>query len=278
LALETPFEAPIKVGDELHIISGKIDRIDKNEDGVFEIIDYKTTKKMPSQAAVDKDLQLSIYHIGVANRWPSLTQEKKSLKVSLYFLKHGEKISSIRTSENLKETEEDVIKSFESIIRAQKNQKFDPLPNPLCDWCSFQRQCPFFKHKFKEEKLFFNDQDVKTLIGEYSKLNSEIDERDKRLGEIKKDLAKFMDQENMERLFGEDGYITRQAVQRFKYDSETLKAILEPLGRWQDVLKVDDVKLKSVTKELPAEKRAAIADARKLDKEYKTLTLKKQKK
>src|SRR6266567_1521697 len=34
-----------------HIVSGIIDRIDKTEDG-YEIIDYKTTKKMPSQEKV----------------------------------------------------------------------------------------------------------------------------------------------------------------------------------------------------------------------------------
>ena len=148
----------------------------------------------------------------------------------------------------------------------------------MCDWCEFQRHCPYFKHKFKEAKIFFNDQDVKALIGEYTKLSAEVDERDKRLKEIKADMSKFMDQEGLERLFGEDGYITRQAIQRFKYDSETLRAILEPLGRWQDVLKVDDVKLKKVAKELPTEKRAKIESARKIDKEYKTLTLKKGKK
>ncbi len=277
VALETPFEAPIKVGEQLHIISGKIDRIDKNEDGLFEVIDYKTTKKMPSQETVDKDLQLAVYHIGVANRWPSLAlaNEKRPVKVSLYFLKHGEKLSSIRTPENLEETKENIVKSFKKIADAYKLSEFNALPNVLCDWCGYQRHCPFFKHKFKEAKLFFNDQDVKALIGEYTKLKDEIDERDKRLGEIKTDLSKFMDQERLERLFGEDGYITRSAIQRFKYDKETLRLILEPLGRWQDVLKIDDVKLKKVAKELPPAKRAKIEEARKIDKEYKILSLKK---
>lgn len=275
LALETPFEVPVQAGQELHLITGKIDRVDKNPDGALEVIDYKTTKKMPSQEAVDKDLQLAVYHLGVANRWPSLTQEGRGLKTSLYFLKHGEKLSTTRTPQDLAATKESIIKDFEVIGRSVKETTFPPTPNALCDWCEFQKNCPYFKHKFKEVKIFFNDQDVKALIGEYTKLNQEIDERDKRLKELKADMSKFMDQEGLERLFGEDGYITRQAIQRFKYDSETLRAILEPLGKWQDVLKVDDVKLKKVTKELPQEKRAKIEEARKLDKEYKILSLKK---
>ncbi|HCX27887.1 MAG TPA: hypothetical protein DHI91_01980 [Candidatus Portnoybacteria bacterium] len=275
VALETLFEAPIQIGQDLHLITGKIDRIDKTPEGLFEVIDYKTSKKMPSQQAVDKDLQLSIYHLGVANRWPSLAKERRPIKVSLYYLRHGEKLSSARTARDLEAITEEAIKSIETIKQAQQAVKFDTTPNPLCDWCEYQRLCPFFKHKFKEVKLFFNDQDVKALIGEYTKLKDEVDERDKRLSAIKADLSKFMDQEGMERLFGEDGYITRSAIQRFKYDSETLRTILEPLGRWQDVLKVDDMKLKKVAKELPPDKRAKIAEARQVDKEYKTLALKK---
>ncbi len=278
LALETMFEVPLQIGIEKHLITGKIDRVDKNEDGLLEVIDYKTSKKMPSQEAVDKDLQLAVYHLGVANRWPTLVKEDRPLKTSLYFLKHGEKLSSTRTSDNLTATRESITKDLEIIDKAFKENKFNATPNALCDWCEFQRNCPFFKHKFKEEKIFFNDQDIKALIGEYTKLNDEVDERDKRLKEIKTEISKFMDQEGLERLFGENGYITRQAIQRFKYDSETLRMILEPLGRWQDVLKVDDVKLKKVAKELPLEKQQKIEETRKIDKEYKTLTLKKDKK
>lgn len=278
VALETPFEAPIKIGDDFHLITGKIDRIDKADDQLFEVIDYKTTKKMPSQESVDNNLQLSVYHLGVANRWPSIIQEKRPIKVSLYYLKHGEKLSSLRVPEQLEATKEKIIKSMEKIQQSQKEQKFNPKPGPLCDWCEYQRFCPLFRHKFIEQKLFFNDQDVKTLINEYLSAKEEVNQKKKRLEEIKSDLSRFMDQENMERLFSEDGYISRQTIQRFKYDAALLKEILEPLGRWQEILKVDELKLKKIAQELPQEHRQKIADARKLEKEQKIFTLKKEKK
>lgn len=277
LALETPFEVPLKIGNELHLITGKIDRVDKTEDDLLEVIDYKTTKKMPSQEAVDKDLQLSVYHMGIANRWPSLINGKRPVKVSLYYLKHGEKLSSARTPEHLEATKADIIKNIEIIQQAAKAEKFEPRANPLCNWCEYQRQCPLFKHKFIEEKLFYNDQDVKTLLNEYLTIEEETARKDSRLKEIKENLGKFMDQEGMERLFGDDGYITRKTIQRYKYDAELLRQILESIGRWQDILKIDDAKLKKVAKELPADTRAKIEDARKLDKEYKTFSIKKEK-
>jgi len=277
VALETSFEAPIKIGDDLHLVTGKIDRIDKTPENLFEVIDYKTTKKMPSQETVDKDLQLSVYHLGMANRWPSIVNEKRPVKVSLYYLKHGEKLSSLRNVENLEATKENIIRDIEQIEQTHKAGKFDPRPNALCDWCEFQRNCPFFKHKFVEEKLFFNDQDIKALINDYANIKKESEERDKKLNEIKNTLVKFMDQQGLESLFGDDGYITRSLIQRFKYDADSLRQILEPLGRWQNILKIDDAKLKKIIKELPRDLRGKIESARKLDKEYKTISLKKKK-
>ncbi|MBU1102786.1 PD-(D/E)XK nuclease family protein [Patescibacteria group bacterium] len=277
VALETSFEAPIKIGDDLHLVTGKIDRIDKTPENLFEVIDYKTTKKMPSQETVDKDLQLSVYHLGMANRWPSIVNEKRPVKVSLYYLKHGEKLSSLRNVENLEATKENIIRDIEQIEQTHKAGKFDPRPNALCDWCEFQRNCPFFRHKFVEEKLFFNDQDIKALINDYANIKKESEERDKKLNEIKNTLVKFMDQQGLESLFGDDGYITRSLIQRFKYDADSLRQILEPLGRWQNILKIDDAKLKKIIKELPRDLRGKIESARKLDKEYKTISLKKKK-
>lgn len=277
VALETPFEAPIQSGNEVHLITGKIDRIDKTPDNLFEVIDYKTTKKMPSQAVVDKDLQLSVYHLGVANRWPSIIKEKRPIKVSLYYLKHGEKLSSLRQAEHLEATKEGIIKTIENISQAQSSAKFEPRPSALCDWCDFQRYCPLFKHKFVEEKLFYNDQDVKALLNEYLSLSDDATQKEKRLAQIKENLGKFMDQQGFERLFSDGGYISRKTIQRFKYDLDLLKEILEAVGKWHDVLKIDEAKLKKILSELPRELRAKIEGAKKLAKEYKNFSIKKEK-
>lgn len=47
----------IEIGNEesgKHVVSGIIDRIDKTKEG-YEIIDYKTARKMPSQDKVDNN-------------------------------------------------------------------------------------------------------------------------------------------------------------------------------------------------------------------------------
>lgn len=277
VALEIPFESPIIINNETHFITGKIDRIDKNLDGLFEVIDYKTAKKMPSQDSIENNLQLSVYHLGVANRWPSIIKESRSIKVSLYFLKHGEILSSTRTPENLEETKNDITKTFAEIDRANKDRKFDATPNALCDWCEHQKLCPYFRHKFIKEKIFFNDQDINLLLNEYLSLKDEVDKKDERMNEIKLSLIEFMNQEKLERLFSETGYLTSQIRQTFKYAPEIIKEILEPLGRWEEVLKLDDAKIKKIAKELSLALRQKIDSARKLEKESKTYLVKKEK-
>ncbi len=278
VALEMPFEAPIKTQDETHIITGKIDRIDKTPEGLFEVIDYKTAKKMPPQEKAEKDLQLSVYHLGLVNQWPSILEEQRPVKVSLYYLKHGEKISSCRLPKEIDLTKENIIKIIEKVTQAQQQEKFNATPNALCDWCKYQRYCPYFKHKFKEEKLFFNDQDIKELINRYTSLKEQIDKNKKELEEIKNSLGKFMDQEGLERLFGKDGYLTRQVIQTFSYEPDLLKKILEPLGKWNEILKIDETKLKKILKTLPKEINEEITKSKKMVKEYKKIDLKKTKK
>lgn len=270
--LETRFEAPIVDGQNMHLITGKIDRIDKLNDNGFEIIDYKTTKKMPSQQAIDENLQLSIYHLGLTDRWPSL--RRNPIKVSLYYLKHGEKLSTIKTAENLNQTKEQIVKTIQNIEKCVTENKFEPCPNPLCDWCNFQPHCPFFRHKFAKEEIAPDDEQIKQLTNEYLELKLKGDELAKKMMEIKTVLSAYCDKENIERLFGNHGYITRLLQKRFEYDFELARQILEPMGIWPEVLSIDSIKLKKAAKNLPPDVREELEKVKKLKEEFKTLTVK----
>ena len=74
--LESSFNILIQDDQETHILRGKIDRIDKLKDGVFEIVDYKTDRRLPSQESADNNIQLSIYHLALTSRWPNLNRRK----------------------------------------------------------------------------------------------------------------------------------------------------------------------------------------------------------
>jgi putative RecB family exonuclease len=166
--LESHFQINIGENENQHVVSGIIDRIDKTTDS-YEIIDYKTTRKMPSQEKVDNDIQLSIYLKAFLSRYPKEIENLDKITVSLYYLKHGVKLFSKRTAEQLQKSEElflDVIKSIEM-------GQFEPTISPLCDWCGYQNLCPMWKHKFKELRKI-DSQTINQSIVEYIELKSAI--------------------------------------------------------------------------------------------------------
>lgn len=264
----------IEIGNEksgLHTVSGIIDRIDKTEDG-YEIIDYKTTRKMPSQDKVDNDIQLSIYLKAFLNRYPKETEHLDKITVSLYFLKHGVKLSSTRTREQLELVE----KTFLDVIGSIEEGKFDPILSPLCDWCGYQNICPLWKHKFTETHKVETDE-VRQAIGEYLDLKGKLSEEKLRLAKLQAMILQYMEQEGVDRVFDDQGIIGKSLRKTYKYDEAKLRAILEPLDKWESVLKVDGIALRNILAVLPIPARKEAEEAKVLDKESVSLSVKKNK-
>jgi len=275
VSLETRFEAPVLDKGEAHIITGIIDRIDKNENGIFEVIDYKTSKKMPAQKFVDNNLQLAVYHLGVANRWPSLVEQNRPVKLSLYYLPHNEKLSTIKNAENINETKEKILGIIDKIKISSAEQSFEPNPGPLCGWCQYQPHCPLFKHKFMEKAL--GDEEARELAKEYFELKSRADQDSKRMTEIREKISAYMNEQKLDRVFSESGSITRSPKKNYTYDGRALKAILEPLGKWKEILAIDSTKLKKVIASLSEKEKRKIEQIKKLDKETKIISVKRKK-
>ena len=254
---------------EDHVVSGIIDRIDKTEDG-YEIIDYKTTKKMPTQEKVDNDLQLSVYLQAFLKRYPKEVKNIDKVKVSLYYLKHGVKLTATRTLEKL----EKINTLFLDVIKKIEEGKFEAQINPLCDWCGYQNICPMWKHKFKEVRKI-DTEEVNKAIQEYIENKSQIASLKSKLMELEEKVSEYMDQEGVERVFGENGIIARTLRKTYKYDEKKIREILEPLDKWESVLKVDGVALKNILGVLSFDTKKEIENAKVVDKESKSFSVKK---
>ena len=84
-----------------------------------------------------------------------------------------------------------------------------------------------------------------------------------------------MDKQNLERVFIDNGYITRSAQERNNWNEEKVREILEKEKRWNEVSKLDSAKLKKIIGTLPLEIQEKIKKALKVKK---TFTLLKEKK
>ena len=271
VALESRFSVDLKHNGEVHLISGIIDRIDKTADG-FEIIDYKTANKLPAQSHVEENLQLLIYLLAFIKRYPNLAETPEKVKLTLYYLKHGTKLSTFKTLKQLKEEKEKIFDLFEEI----KNSDFQPQTSPLCDWCDYQEICPMWKHKFKKE-ITASDEEKASIINKYLDLQKQSKEIRQEVASLQKNLLDIMESEKVNRLFGKDKIVSRTHRQTFGYNEEKLKEILEKKDLWDKVVKVNQIQLNKVIQTLSGVEKQRIEKIKELKSESYGLSIKQDK-
>jgi RecB family exonuclease/predicted RNA-binding protein YlqC (UPF0109 family) len=255
----------------VHTVSGIIDRIDKTRDG-YEIIDYKTARKMPSQDKVDNDIQLSIYLKAFLERYPKEKDNLENITVSLYYVKHGVKLTSKRTLKDLERLEE----QFLRVIKAIESEEFEPILSPLCDWCGYKRICPLWKHQYKDARKI-DSEEAKQMIDEYIDLKKKLTVEKQELTKLQSQILEYMENEEVDRVFGDEGVIAKSLRSTYKYDEQKLRDILEPLDKWEAVLKVDGIALRNILATLPSRTQEEAGVAKKLEKQSVSLSVKKGK-
>jgi len=237
---------------EIHTLTGIIDRLDKNpEKDEYEIIDYKTGKKMPSQDMLEDNLQLGLYSLAITKRWPHVLPE--SIKTSLYFLKHNDKVSATHSMEKLERAKSRILTIIREIERRLESGEFEPTPGPLCGWCGFRPICPMWSHEYKtaDEKEAPSEAEVVKAIEEFFAIKEDEEKNKKRIGELRDTVLAYMEQNKVERVFGAPGYITRTMQERTSFDMEKVKEILSPTGKWEEILAPDNKKLDKLFPTLP---------------------------
>ena len=229
-ALEFRFTVEVE-GVEL---SGMIDRMDRLPGGGYEIIDYKTNRRLPPRSRVDSDLQLSLYYLAAKEIW-GIEPER----LTLYFLLPGERMTTSRTAADASELRRRIGTVAERIAAGM----FEPRQNPLCDWCDFQRVCPVFRHRYEKEQ---GDPAPKMteLVDEWIRLKREDWERYRRMEELKALINAFCDEHGYRRLYGSDGAAVDRRPQHVTApDPMRVRQILEPLDLWERVVSVDSKRL-----------------------------------
>jgi RecB family exonuclease len=218
-------------------LSGVIDRMDRIPGGGYEIIDYKTNRRLPPQARIDRDLQLSVYHLAAKEVW-GIEPER----LTLYYLLPAQRMTTARTSADVDELRRRIATVAERIEAG----KFEPRQNPLCDWCEYQPLCPLFRHRHEREGGDSAPR-MTEIVDEWISLKRRGRDVYRRLDELAPLINAFADEHGYRRLFGTDGAAIDRRPQHVTAPVEDqVRAILEPLGLWEDVLSIDPSKLNAL--------------------------------
>lgn len=236
-----------------HTVGGSLDRLDKDPDAdTYEIIDYKTGKKMPSQEQTEENMQLAVYSVALLDKWKTLRPEQ--IKTTLYFLKHNDKVSATMTAEKIEVAKRNIIAIIREIEERRASGDFPPTPGPLCDYCAYRPMCPMWRHEYKKElPKDVSEGEVADAIKEFFDIKSEEDKHKKRLAELRDTILTYMEKKELLRVFGGGGYITKTITERVSFDADKAKPILEEGGLWQAILEPDEKKILDVLPKLSPE-------------------------
>lgn len=115
------------------VVMGSIDRIDVDDAGRLEVIDYKTNKRVKDRERVRSSLQLSIYALACEHLYGRLPAA-----VTLYFVVPGVRV-------RVASDEIDFDAARQAVARVAAGVRagyFDPAPSHACNWCEFRQLCP----------------------------------------------------------------------------------------------------------------------------------------
>ncbi len=127
--LERKFD--FRIGE--HHVRGRVDRVDRLPDGSHELIDYKTGERK-SEAALESDLQLSLYRLAAGEAW-----DLDANTGSYYYVLDADKVAAPVRPDDAERVERTVFQVGEGVL----GQDFEPRPSPtVCGWCDYKLICP----------------------------------------------------------------------------------------------------------------------------------------
>jgi RecB family exonuclease len=128
IALEDNFRIDLS---EKFGVQGYVDRIDRDQDGVLHIKDYKTNKNRKYM----EPFQLKTYGIYLLDKFP----ETEKFRGSYVMMRFGGMLISYDFNK------EDVIKIQKKLIEyaqyISEEERWLAKPSRLCDWCDFKSPC-----------------------------------------------------------------------------------------------------------------------------------------
>ncbi len=234
--LERQVNIPLDQEGRYRLI-GVVDRLVDQGEGRYEIHDYKTSRFLPDQQELDRDRQLALYQLAVESSF----EDVEEVRLVWHFLTFDKIMESRRTPEELERVKEETIELIETI---EGSGEFEPRESELCSWCLFQDICPLRKHLFVVEALpleLFRKEEGVRLADRYVELRDKRNEIEAELKNLKEEISRYCEENQVERLRGTSSILTVKQVESLSFpladsrERSALEELLKELGHWEEV-------------------------------------------
>lgn len=220
-------------------VTGKVDRIDKLENGKLAIVDYKTGKAFDLER-VKKDPQLTMYQMACGQL---LGAEVESL--TFYHLPSLTELTVAPHSQaQVTKLRGTIVQVAESI----QARHFEPKPEESkCKFCDYKPICPVFKHLYvpkppeAEEEAKVGEaleaEELSVLVDKYGKLKEQAKSLEEEAERLKERILASLEIKNYVRAFGQHFEVSRSVEEKWEFqDREKVLEILRQHGLYEKIL------------------------------------------
>ncbi len=150
----TPFDSGSLVGTEWEFrfmideragrpwLTGRIDRVSRNENGLIEIHDYKTGAHVPPRQELERSRQAMIYALAARHAYPQATNGR--VQLVWHYLQSAITVP-FEIRESALASRSQVIMML--ITEIESTTDYKARPSRLCPWCEYGRICPEFCYR-----------------------------------------------------------------------------------------------------------------------------------
>lgn len=232
-----------------------IDRLDKEEDS-FVINDYKTNKNLPPEEKEEYREQLTLYALGVQQKYGKYFQK---LKARLHYL-HFDLTDEREITDKILAP---ILEKYRQMINEIEKSRFDhnmglenafpTKQNSYCKYCEYQQLCPLWKHlNYGDEIVAWGtlwEQTIKKLVDQYAKITRESTELKKEKESLKEILIAYAEKGGFQQLFWEESKlgIAKSDMYSAK-DKDELQKFLAQQGLLEEASDIPHYKLNALVK------------------------------
>jgi len=111
-----------------------------------------------------------------------------------------------------------------------------------------------WSHEYlKEEEKTPTDKEAEDALHEFFEVKQSADDNKKKITELRAIILRYMEDKKLNRVFGDDGYITKSMSERVSYDIDKVAEILKDTDLLEKILSPDSKKIDEILPSLPKE-------------------------